>query len=105
MSLAEYCRDRLVVLKPGATALEAARAMVHNGVGSVVVASQQGRVAGIVTDRDLAARCVAKGLPPAEVDVAELMTPDPLTVDIEATEEQAAALMHRLHVRRLVVVD
>jgi len=78
--------------------------MVHNRVGAVVI-SRRGRPLGIVTDRDLALRCVAKNLPPAEVEVAELMSPDPLCVDIDQTEDQAAALMHALHVRRLVVLD
>ena len=104
MSLKSYCHDRVVVLAPEATVLEAARAMEHNRVGAVLVGRRK-RLMGIATDRDLALRCVARGLKPERAALAEVMTPQPLTVDIDDSVEHAAKQMQRRHVRRLVVLD
>ena len=101
MSLEKYCHGRLVVLRPAARAIDAARAMKNNHIGAVLVQAK-GRLAGIVTDRDLAVRGLARD---AERSLEELMTPDPVTVDIDDSEEQAADLMRVMHVRRLVVLS
>jgi CBS domain-containing protein/uncharacterized protein (DUF2267 family) len=103
MSLERFCHDRLVVLRSSDSAYEAARAMAHNHVGAVVVADH-GRPVGIVTDRDLALR-VGRALTFDHVPLREVMTPNPLTVDIGDPIEKAAALMHVMHARRLVVLD
>ena len=61
MSLRSYQWPRLVILKPNTNVLEAARALDNNQVGAIVV-QHEGRVAGIVTDRDLAVRVLGQGL-------------------------------------------
>jgi len=60
MSLKWYRRPRLVVLNTDTTALDAARAIENNSIGSVVV-QDEGRVVGIVTDRDIAIRVTGRG--------------------------------------------
>lgn len=104
MSLERYCRDRLVVLNPRATAREAARAMESNHIGAVVV-QDRGTIAGIVTDRDLALKICGPGLDASQTPVADVMTPDPVTIGIDESEASALELMRELHVRRLVIVS
>jgi CBS domain-containing protein len=61
MSLRSYQWPRLVILKPNTPVLEAARALDNNQVGAVIV-QDEGRVVGIVTDRDLAVRVLGQEL-------------------------------------------
>jgi uncharacterized protein (DUF2267 family)/CBS domain-containing protein len=104
MSLEKYCHHRLIVLRAGASAFEAARAMDTNHVGAVLI-HHRGRVIGILTDRDLALRVVARGVDPVAETVREVMTPDPATIEIDQSEGEAAALMRGMLIRRLVVLD
>ncbi|MFO7156702.1 MAG: CBS domain-containing protein [Pseudomonadota bacterium] len=92
------------VLPPDATVREAARLMRDEDAGIVPVC-QDGRILGVVTDRDLAVRFLAEGGDPDRVPVSEIMTgdvqvamPDDLLVD-------AVRVMGEEHVRRLPVVD
>ena len=84
------------------TVLEAARRMAGTRVGCVVVA-RDGKPVGIVTDRDIAIRVVAKSLDPARVPISEVMTPDPDTIDESAPVEEAVERMADGGIRRLVV--
>ena len=104
MSLERYCADRrMIVLNPDATAHEAARALENNHVGAVVILDQ-GRVAGMLTDRDLALRVVGAGLDPTMTEVSEVMSSDVATVPSDGTVEQAIEVMRARHVRRVPVV-
>ena len=60
MSLRFYVRPRMVVLTPKASALEAARSIENNNIGAVLI-QDKGEVVGIVTDRDLTVRSLARG--------------------------------------------
>lgn len=104
VSLERYCRGRLIVLNPRSSAHDAARAMSNNHVGAVVVV-ERGEPVGIVTDRDLALAIVAENLDADRTPLREVMSPGPLTVPIDASEEEALHQMKQLKVRRLVVVD
>jgi len=105
MSLEQYClRKRMVVQNWSTTAYDAARAMEDNHVGAIVVQGS-GRVVGIVTDRDLALRVVGSDLDPREVLLHDVMTPEPVTLSIAASEEQAATLMRVSHARRIPILN
>lgn len=104
MALRWYRRPRLVVLKPSSSVLDAARAIEDNRIGAVVV-QQQGRVVGIVTDRDLAVRALGRGLDPKETKVADVMTPNPLTLTLADTYADAIELMQKRNVRRIPLVE
>lgn len=86
-----------------ATVQDAARIMEDLNVGSVPVLSG-GRVAGIVTDRDIAIRVIAENRSPADVRVREIATADPLTASPEMDLNAAAELMSKHQIRRLPVV-
>jgi uncharacterized protein (DUF2267 family)/CBS domain containing-hemolysin-like protein len=104
MSLQSYRRPRMVVQNPGTPIREAARAMLSNRIGTVVV-QDHGRIVGILTDRDLAVRVIAAGLDPSQVLLRDVMTPDPCTLPIQATEEQALDLMRLHRARRIPLLD
>src|SRR5690606_24200781 len=104
MPLRTYIRPRLVILAPNASAIEAARAIEKNNIGAVVV-QDSGRVVGIVTDRDLAVRVLAKGLDPANTKLSEIMTSPVATLTPWDTHTDAIALMQKWNVRRIPLVE
>ena len=83
-----------------------AQLMADNDCGCIpVVASQNdSRVIGVVTDRDIAIRGVAKGKGP-DTRVRDLMTPDPFCCSADADVKDVERMMAERQVRRVVVVD
>ena len=103
MSLRSYQWPRLVILKPNTSVLEAARALDNNQVGAIVV-QHEGRVAGIVTDRDLAVRVLGQGLDARNTTLAKVMTVDVVTLPPEASRTEAMRLMQERRIRRIPLV-
>jgi CBS domain-containing protein len=86
MSLDRYCQGRRVVmLDASASAYDAVRALENNHIGSIIV-QREGRLVGIVTDRDLARRVIGFDLKARETRLRDVMTPEPATVRVEDTE-------------------
>lgn len=81
---------RLHSVAPSETLANAARIMADNRVGAVAVVRGDGLV-GILTERDIVFRAVARGLPPEDTEVAEIMTGKPVTVDIDDAISDALA--------------
>jgi CBS domain-containing protein len=84
------------------TIRDAAEIMEHTGVGALAVVDGE-RLLGIVTDRDLVRRGLAKGLP-AEARVDSVMSAPVVTIGAEADLHSAFALFRTNAVRRLAVV-
>jgi len=89
---------------PDASVVDAARIMRDEDTGSVPVVDD-GRVAGIVTDRDIVLRGVADGRDVTALDVREVCSSDPVTVEPGRDLDEALRLMAQHQVRRLPVVD
>lgn len=104
MSLEKYRLDRIVVQGQETSVYDAARAMESNHIGLVIVA-EQGRVVGMLTDRDIALRVVSFQLDPTQTRLKDVMTTDPVTLPIEASEQRALELMRDRRVRRLPLLD
>ena len=104
MSLKWYLRPRLVALDAGAPVLEGARALESNNIGAVMV-QERGRVAGIVTDRDLAVRVVGRGLDPTSTTLGEVMTTPVVTLSPADSQLDAIRFMRQRNVRRIPLVD
>jgi CBS domain-containing protein len=88
----------------GATVADAAREMRDGDVGSVVVI-ENGAVAGIITDRDIAVRVVAQGLDPDATRVAEVATMRPVTLTVDQSVDDAIRLVREQNVRRIIVLQ
>ncbi len=76
MSLARYCEGKRVVVRNShASAFEAVRALAANHVGALMV-QDEGRLVGIVTDRDLALRVIGFELNPKTTRLRDVMSPN-----------------------------
>jgi signal-transduction protein with cAMP-binding, CBS, and nucleotidyltransferase domain len=78
--------------------------MDKNDLGCVVVTNKAGKSIGIITERDLVIRVLAKNLKPDSVKAREIMTTPLVTIEPDATISDAARRMSRLDIRRLGVI-
>jgi len=86
------------------TVLEAARQMVAHNIGAIPVL-REGELIGIFSERDIMKRVVAEGRDPARTRVSEVMTTNPLTVDMRESIEHCMVLMKEHGFRHLPVLD
>ena len=83
----------------------AARQLAHYNIGALPVLGSDGKVCGMVTDRDLVIRCVASGQAPANTTVRQVMTKQVISAQPDMEVGVAAHLMGRQQVRRLPVTE
>lgn len=103
MTLRELATCPAVTCPSTATVTEAAAEMAEADIGFVVVVDAGGAPVGVLTDRDIVVRAVARERPDA--DVADVMTRHPACVRDDATVTEAAQLMADRQCRRLGLVD
>jgi CBS domain-containing protein len=89
---------------PSTRAVEAAKVMASEDVGSVPVV-KDGRLVGLVTDRDLVVRVVAEGRDPNSTTLGEIASSDLETVSPDDDLDTALRKMASSQVRRLPVVE
>lgn len=94
----------MVVVDRDTSVLDAATRMTEHGVGAVPVLSGD-RVVGIFTERDIMSRIVAAGRDPASTRMADVMTTNLLTADIEDTHETCMRRMQQAKIRHLLILD
>ena len=104
MSIGQFCVRHVVTVHPAATVEAAANRMAMENVGALVVVEDHKPV-GIVTDRDLVVRALAKRLPPHQTEVRTVMTPQPICVTEDAPLEDAMERIKFYRIRRLVVLN
>ncbi len=93
----------VVAVSPDAPVYRAAVLMAERGVGSCVVLRDE-KLAGIVTERDLVRRVIAKGLSPKRTRIGDVMSAPVTVVGENANLEEAVDIMADQGVKRLVVV-
>jgi len=93
----------VVSLPDTATFAEAATLMSDRNIGSVGV-RREGRLVGIVTERDLLA-CLAAGAPPQQATIGMAIQPAAASISADATERECAAAMKTYGTRHLAVVE
>jgi CBS domain-containing protein len=86
------------------TVVQVAELMADEDVGAIPVVEGD-QVVGMVTDRDIVVRAIAKGLDPRQTRVSEIASDDLVTVDPDQDLSDALKLMARYQVRRLAVTD
>ncbi|HEY6996331.1 MAG TPA: CBS domain-containing protein [Candidatus Binatia bacterium] len=104
MSLETFCRKPLVKVELDTSITEACELMAQNNIGCLVV-EQNGKLCGILTDRDIALRVAGTGKDSQTTRVKEIMTPDPIRISADKDLTQLTALMHAYHVRRVPIVN
>ena len=105
MKLREIMTPNPVHVEPDTTVDVAARLLTQYNIGMLPVCTPDGALHGLVTDRDIAVRCVAAGQDAARLRVQRVMSTRPLSVTPETDICAAAALLAREQVRRLPVVE
>jgi CBS domain-containing protein len=92
---------------PQSTIQEAAQMMVECDCGAIPVVEERNgeKPIGIITDRDIACRAVAKGLDPARTIVQQCMTAHLVTVPANTSIDECCRIMEERQVRRLLAVD
>ena len=86
---------------------DVARMMVDFDCGEIpIIENADTRMpVGVVTDRDITCRTVAKGLNPLTLTAVDCMTPNPVTVTPETSVEECGLIMEDNKIRRILVVD
>lgn len=93
-----------VTVDAGTPLADAARLMKEHDIGSLIV-TEQGKVTGIVTDRDITVRGVAEGADPQTTRVADVCSQELTTLSPDDSIEDAIQAMRDQDVRRLPVVE
>lgn len=86
---------------------EVARAMAEHNCGCIPVmeSSRSHRLVGVVTDRDIVCRTLARDLDPMDMEARDCMSKPVVTTTAETSEEECCQLMEKHQIRRIPVVD
>ena len=107
--MAKHVRDAMSAdprhAVPELSLTEAARIMKDEDVGSLPVVDTDGRLIGIITDRDIVIRAVAEQVDPQSVHVGDVASRSPVTAAPEDDLDDALSAMAASQVRRLPVVE
>jgi CBS domain-containing protein len=103
MIVKDVMSSPVVTLDEDATSNGVAHIMDENELGCVIVTNKAGNPVGILTERDLVIRVLAKNLKPDAIKAKEIMTAPLVTIEPDATVSEAARRMSRLNIRRLGV--
>ena len=104
MTVKELMTPNPTVVKPDDSVAQAATLMKQEDCGALPVVAN-GKLVGIITDRDIVIRAIAAGKDARSTKISEVMTADPSTIASGATDDEAEKLMAKSQVRRLPVVD
>ena len=105
MQVRDIMTSDVVCCSPGASLVTVARMMVENDCGEIPVCDENGKPVGVITDRDIVCRLVAKEKNPLALEAQDCMSDPVVTATPEMSVEDCARLMEQYQVRRLPVVD
>jgi len=105
MQIRELMTKEVVRIHPEETVSVAARAFQRYNIGVLPVCGGDGKLCGVLTDRDLVIRCLAAGRNPLNTPVRDIMTRQPVTAPPDMDAGRAAAMMGRAQIRRLPVLE
>lgn len=100
----ELISRNLVYVNYDSNTIKAAIIMRENNISCLVV-KEKGEFVGIVTEKDIINKVVAEELYPGDIKIEEIMSKDLVSVSANESIENAAKLMRKKGVRRLVVLE
>jgi CBS domain-containing protein len=103
-TLREVMTDNPTTLPSTATIVDAAKTMREKNIGDVIVMND-GEICGIVTDRDIVVRAVAKGGDGAAMKIGDICSKDVTTLEPDTNVGAAIQLMRDKALRRVPVVE
>jgi CBS domain-containing protein len=104
MSLQKFCRKPVTKISADGNIVEACRMLEERNVGCLIVESD-GKLCGVVTDRDIALKVTGARRDPQKTTVKEIMTADPIRVFEDRDLHHLTSLMRTYHVRRVPIVN
>ena len=105
MKLRDIMTNPVIRIHPEETVAVASRTLARYNIGSLPVCGSDGRMCGVITDRDIVTRCLAAGRSPTSTAVREVMTANVICGRPDMDTAAAAGLMGREQVRRLPVLE
>ena len=103
MLVKDMMSGRVISVRASESAATAARLLARHNIGALPVCEENGRLRGVVTDRDIILRCVAADEDPSQTKIADIMTRRVISAAPDESAELAAQRMAREQVRRLPV--
>jgi CBS domain-containing protein len=98
--------SKVHTIQPDDTVLDALKRMAEQGVGALVVSEGEGRIVGLLSERDYARKVVLLGRLSKETPARDIMTSEVVCVTPEQSVDTCMGLMTQKHIRHLpVVVD
>ena len=104
MKVGDIMTAPAIRISPEESVEVAARTLTHYNIGILPVCTREGKLCGLVTDRDLVIRCMASGRTPGQTKVKDVMSARITAVSPEMEADAAASLMGSQQVRRSPVV-
>ena len=105
MLISDMMSPNVVSITPEESTALAARLLYRHNIGALPVCAEDGRLRGIVTDRDIVLRCVAAENDPATTPVKEIMSKGVVSVSPNDDARVATRIMAAEQVRRLPVLS
>jgi len=105
MMIRPHYASAVATAPENASVCQLADLMVHYAIGSVVIVDAERRPVGIVTDRDLCTRVIARGLDPEKTTASEVASKPAQVARVDEPLEAVAARMRDAGMRRVPIVD
>lgn len=107
MQVREIMTENPAVCLTTTSLQETARMMLENDCGAIPIVENEEskKPIGIITDRDITIRAVARGKNPMEMTAGEVMSEQVITATTDMSVEECANLMANNQLRRIVVID
>ena len=100
----EFMTTNAQCIKEDQTLEDAARMMMDLDCGSLPICGDDGKLKGLITDRDIVLKCVAMGRNPQDMRARDLATGKPRWIDADANIDAAIEMMEKYQIRRLPVI-
>lgn len=105
MRICDIMTERVVSIEQNESVAAAAKLLKRSNLGALPVCDEQGRLRGMLTDRDIVLRCVAMEADPKQTKVSEIMSRGIITTGPFEEVKKAVRLMSDDQVRRLPVLE
>ncbi len=105
MSARDIMTTEVVTAEPDTPISKIVRLMLENNIGSIVIVGPKKEVLGIITERDLISKVLAKELNPRTTRAEDIMTRPVITVDPEASIGEVVNLLKEKNIGHLPVVE
>ncbi|MCQ2418295.1 MAG: CBS domain-containing protein [Clostridia bacterium] len=103
MQAKDFMTRKVITISQDETVATAARLLARYNIGALPVVSREGKLRGMVTDRDVVLRCVAHDEDPHEIKISEIMSRRIISVSPEESADLCAEKMAEAQIRRLPV--